>query len=162
MAMDNVWIAIQDRQQRREAIEKNSGGYATFYMDYETVGTGELNPDQPIRFDIPFVYEPAVTSGCRFWSLPSDTYTLPHVTAGVQRWERNDRGFFVGAYLLFNITSELRNPDLTSAEIEALDPHLPRILHHFVFSGGAHMELSEQVRNEAMNPRMTPLRPPAS
>lgn len=158
--MANVWMDVVQAHQKRESHRENAAGFGTFYSTFESRGTGDLVPSEPLKFDLPMFDEPAMTHGLILRQSPDrDYYALPLATAGVYRWQRNRRGFYVGAYLYFHV--ECRVHDSVLQELEAagqdsssLPVARPVLLHHFVFAGSSYKAMNDKVHEGVLDERL--------
>lgn len=158
----NAFQHQQLAQQRKESHRDNAARVMSLYVEYETTGDGRYMPKQPVLFSVPFLEQPSQTHGFVLDREPQkEIYDLPTVTSGVRRWERNQRGYYIGAYLYFNICCDfLDTYEPLSAKIP---PASPIILHHFVFNGLAYKVMSKEINDAAASDdRLVPLTPPAS
>lgn len=154
---ENIFGHLQRQDQSRRRHESNTARAGSQYLTWETSGTGDLVPKKSVSFDLPFFSEPAVTYGHAYIKAPNlDHYTVPQVSGSVIRWVRNRRGFYVGAYFVFRVDSEVR-PGVASSV-----PRYPKpvIIHHFVFTGMSYREMSSQVNEAANDEAIKPLNPP--
>lgn len=115
-----------------EQQRENRTRPASCFMKYSTAGQGELLTPRVCRFDVTFVEEPRVFSG---WEMDGDTLVkgyYPMVSAGVWKWQRDARGYYLGAWLVFNITGH---------DTYTID-------HHFHFTGIAIKDLPAHLLEE--------------
>jgi hypothetical protein len=153
-SFDNAFLELQAVQQHTEAIKENSARTARLYVTFQTTGAGQLVPPAPVMFELPMFSEPAVSHGFALARAPDRRYfRLPMVSAGVLRWERNNRGYYVGAYLFFRVEVErlVDPPPL---------PPAPVINHHFVFTAPAYKAMSQEINEAVMQEAIEPLVPP--
>ena len=72
-------------------------------MSFTTTGWGEFEAPDAQYFTTTFVKRPSVAHS---FSIDGDTLVdgrFPRVTAGVQKWLQDERGFYTGAWLFFVI-----------------------------------------------------------
>jgi hypothetical protein len=154
----HVWQDIQQANQRKEAHRENAARNATFTAVYETTGSGDLVPAQAVKFEMPFFSEPSMLSGATLVRLPDRRfYRLPQVTAAVLRWERNTRGFYIGAFMYYRVWCEQLPAALLAPDLER---PLPVINHHLSFNGAAYKAMSREVNEAAFDDALRPLTPP--
>ncbi len=156
----NPWQEIQIAQQRRTGHLENSARPANLFVTYETVGSGQLIPKDPVMFAVPFFHEPAVIHGHTLTRPPQDEYySLPRsVNGGVYRWVQNQRGFYLGCHLYFHVDVPLIPCTWPTVD---MPPANPVVAHHFTFMGEAYKVMGDQVNDSiALDESVEPLRPP--
>ena len=171
---DNIFGELQRAWQEKERHKENSAREVNFHSTYETTGSGELIPTSVVPFQVPFFQEPHVTHGCAIQRLPDrNFYRLPTVTGGVLRWERNARGFYVGAFVFFRIHCDLQpsvqeevddifEPSQQRAFIQSIPMAMPRIIHHFHFVGPGYKQMGRRVYEGVQDEGVRPLLPPGT
>jgi hypothetical protein len=153
--------AFQQLQQARQELDRhreNAARMASFFVTYQTTGTGELVPPNPVPFEQPMFTEPAVTHGFALTRLPDRRhYRLPMASGGVLRWQRNDRGYYIGAWLYFRIECDFIDEEKVSDQTPVA---LPVLTHHFVFTGPSYKAMSPEVNEAMMGSSLPTLRSP--
>lgn len=141
----NILDGIRSEQQRVAQAEQNSSRYAWVRIFATSVGAGEQIVG-PIAFPSPMLQRPFVSSGCEITRIPDrEHWQIPSVTAGVYRWDRDDNGHYVGAWVFIRVVSEptdLYVDELTTEEQEASPPAWS-IRHDLVFHGDAYKKLPD-------------------
>ena len=156
----NPWQEIQIAQQRKSGHLENSARAANLFVTYETTGSGELVPEEPVMFSVPFFHEPAVIHGHALTRPPQEEYyALPRsVNGGVVRWVTNARGFYLGCYLYFHVDVPLIPCTWPQVGMPAANPI---INHHFTFMGEAYKVMGDRVNNDLqLDESVSPLSPP--
>jgi len=155
----NPWQEIQIAQQRREAHRENAARNASLYVMFETRGSGQLIMDEPVMFELPFFEEPSIAHGHALVDMPQgEFYELPRsVSGGVHRWEQNERGFYLGAYLYFYV-----DVGLISGVFPGSAPAADLVInHYFTFTEVAYKTMGNQVNDALrMDDSVSPLIPP--
>lgn len=158
--MMNLHLTQQLAQQRREAHRENAARLASIVVSFETTGSGDLIPPQPVVFKVPFFEEPTVAYGSVLRRRPdAQFYRLPVSSGGVLRWQKNERGFVLGAFLYFGIQVGYAPGFIPSEDTPLARPVM---LHHLTFTGPAYKRMSPEVADAAVDPQIPPLRPPVS
>lgn len=129
---NNLYRALEGGRAEREQHRENSGRLASSYVDYLTEGVGTLIDGALLAFDTTYTAEPVVTTGVVVLSpLPDPEATqqpvYPVVTAGVYAWERDNRGYYIGAYMYFVV-----------GYIGTAGDASVRLRHHIVFTAPAY------------------------
>lgn len=151
--MRGIYGEIQAQLMDRERHRNNAGRRAWQSVTFETVGSGELLPADPIMFDTPFFEEPYVTYGHVLVDVPDrEVFFLPASTAGVFKWVRNKRQWWTGAYVYFRVYADVK------PGVSASTPAEPKIHHHFTFSANSYKVLSGEINSELqeLRPTLTP------
>lgn len=146
-----------NRQRDRERqFAENSGRQATAYVTYTTEGAGDIVLDGALGFSTEFVEEPALATGVVLNKPPSEKFLMPRTTAGVYRWERNERGFYIGAFMFITV-------DIPPRPGHEGDPSLPkakaRLIHHFFFTALSYKQVGGDAMAELegeVNPNLLP------
>lgn len=90
-----------------ERQRENSARFATAYAEYESTGQGGIEFGKRANFGLTFIEKPVVSYGAvvdldALSDLldvdPKDMPPLPIVTGYVTEWDRDDRGFYIGAW----------------------------------------------------------------
>lgn len=103
--MSLVVRALNQRSGYLESVAENAARVARVSVVYQSTGNGEIKVDKPISFPIHFVEEPTLSSGRVLAGGDLTAGYFPNADAGVYRWVRDDRGFYVGAYVYFVVDS---------------------------------------------------------
>lgn len=187
---DNTYQAILTAQQRREAHIENSAKQARLLVRYETEGTGELIPPEPLRFVTPFFHQPAVISGFELVRRADRPYPPP------KTWEEFaaevDESYTVQdahadyssqyIYQLPRVTAGVyrwvrnRRGFYTGAftyfsiSVDFVDPDYvvteqtliarPVVIHNFTFMGESYKSMSRQVNEGASDESVRPFEAP--
>lgn len=138
----------QDRADRIRHAE-NSGRTAFSAVTFDTSGVGSLILNQLVVFDTTFIRKPSVSTGIELVKEPDRTlHELPHATSGIYRWEKDERGYYVGAYVWVRVTCDPvldQNGQVADPEAVALNPPVPKLRHHLVVEGLAYKKLPEDL-----------------
>lgn len=150
----NLWVEVQQAQQRREAHRENGARDVNLYVTFQTEGSGQLISGE-VTFELPFFREPTMLSGVALARLPDETlYRLPSATAGVLRWVRNERGFYTGCFLFFVV--ECKAVEGQSPTV----PAKPVLYHHLMFTGPSYKPMSSEINSSVLDERVQPLQTP--
>lgn len=153
-ARNDVWEEQERRRSKERQFQENRAREATTYITHETIGSGVEITEDPIPFDTPFLHEPSLATGVVLTRPPDDTYyKFPLVTAGVVRWERDPRGFYIGAFAFFNVRVDLIDDPPSDAPKAK-----PRIVHHLRFTGVSYkaVEKALELGDEELDPKLLP------
>lgn len=142
--------AAESRTAARAAQRENGARNATSYHQRQTEGTGQVRTGTPLMFDVVFLTEPVFTAGASVVTQPSpDRYTAPRATAQVTQWLRNERGHYLGASLVFEITTPVPREEAVAATDPVRgareDAQVVRIVHHLSFNALAYKPLGDDV-----------------
>ena len=99
---------LERRVAEKEAIRENSARLASAYAQYKSTGQGSIEFGKRVDFGLTFVERPFVAYGAvcdldelgELLNLPSsESPSIPLCTGMVTEWDRDDRGFYVGAWV---------------------------------------------------------------
>jgi hypothetical protein len=138
--------ALNERAQFLQQVSENGARLARVAVVYESSGNGELKVAEPIEFGLHFTEEPSVTTGRVLvdgQALVSGQY--PNGDSGVWRWKRDEKGYYVGAYIYFVVDSNLRNY---------------KMHHHLIFEAEALKMFNQRMMSEADEDQKVPLETP--
>lgn len=134
---------------RERSQRENQAREAGELLRQRTSGAGQLVAAEVHRFGNPFVFRPDVSYGSEIITPPNtDLYALPRCTGSVLRWTRNDRGFYVGAYVYVDVVCEVVDGAFPT------EPPTVVVEHFFHFASVAFKELGSnanaQVQDETL------------
>lgn len=102
-------------ERRRGEVERhreNSARHAQAFARFESVGVGAAEFEDRIDFGLTFIEEPFVTYGSsidlddvaeRLGLEPGTQPPMPLVSGMVTEWDRDDRDFYVGAWVAVQV-----------------------------------------------------------
>lgn len=99
---------MEQTRARRETTRENQTRLAKAYSRWTTTGLGDTVVEEVLEFGCTFIEEPAFHHG---WSISEDEgpdlvlTDLPGVEAAVYRWQRDARGYYIGAWAFFTVTA---------------------------------------------------------
>lgn len=96
---------LEQRRVDLETTAENSARPARLTMTFRTSGHGELRIKRPVLFGLTFIEPPHVSTGVVLAAGRLVPTKFPNACAGVYRWVKNERGFFVGAKMFFVVDS---------------------------------------------------------
>lgn len=142
--------AMEARNAARLTQRENAARNAMSYHQVQTEGSGQVRPAAALEFNVVFLTEPVFSSGASIITQPStDRFTTPVCTAQLTRWLRNERGHYLGAFVVFNIGEPQPRPDAIAASDPvrgAAEDAMPlRVLHHLSFNAMAYKPLGDDV-----------------
>lgn len=152
---NDLWEEQERRRSKERQFQENRAREATTYVTHETIGSGVEITEDPIPMDTPFFYEPSLATGVVLVRPPDDTYwKFPLVTTGVVRWQYDSRGFYIGAFVFFNVRVDLID-DPPSGDIPKAKPH---IIHHLRFTGMSYKAVDKALglEDESLDPKILP------
>lgn len=137
---------LRQEQMRVQQVEQNSAKYAWGRIDVESTGVGSLVLG-PVRFSTTFLSKPQVTTGVEMLSIANrDHWELPHATCGVYRWDRDDDGFYRGAFVFVRVSCESTDAfEELSATEQGESPPDYRLRHHLIVQANAYKKLPDDV-----------------
>lgn len=149
--------SLSRQRDREHQFRENAGRQATAYVTYTTTGVGDTVLDSALALDTKFVEEPSVSTGVQMTRPPNNDYfQLPRATAGVYRWQRDDRGFYVGAFLYFAVDCPV-HPEFFFDQ--SLPEPKPRLIHYLRFTGLSYKQIGGDAMAELegeVNPNLLP------
>lgn len=138
-------------QQRYQSQRENEAREAHSLHTLESTGVGETIEPEALMFPNPFVFKPALSYGAEITVLPDqELWGLPRPSGAVMRWEINDRGFFLGAFVY--VTVDLEPAEGVTPEVQ---PNV-RVEHHFRFSSLAYKDLGDKVLDQVQGSDIEP------
>jgi len=132
--MSLVVRSLEARSGYLESVSENSARVARVSLVYQSTGHGEVKVEKAVKFPIHFIQEPSLTAGRVLAGGDLVPGKFPNADAGVWRWERDDRGFYVGAYLYFVVDS---------------NGQAYRMNHHVTFEGDSLKMFNQQLMQTA-------------
>ena len=147
-------IGFSALEQRRAALQQqfsNSAGYASAFVRVKTTGWGEYLLPDAYTFGTAFAERPSVAHAIAIEGDDLVKGRFPRVTAGVRKWQLDEKGMYIGAWL-FVLVETLGVQDrsifaLPQAEgvtigVVTIPQPLPKdpgyeIAHDFTFTGTA-------------------------
>lgn len=147
--MDLFFNDLEDRRAEVERHQENSARIAEAFGRFRSTGQGSIEYPERIDFGLTFIEEPYMSYGSYIDlddlddKLENEAGTtvppLPVCSGFVTEWDRDDRGFYVGAWVAarvwFPYEANVR-PDL---EVE--------IFHHFSFKAVAMKDVDPEIRD---------------
>lgn len=125
------------RESRLSQHRENASRQAQSFATLNTNGKGDIQLATVVPFDCTFIETPTVAHGFR---IDGDTFydgqALPRVTGGVWKWQRDRRGFYVGAYVFFTVDLPPQSPVVPPKTY-------PAVTHNFTFAGIAMKDLPD-------------------
>lgn len=103
MTFNQPWHAIQHHLGEKDQHRENSSRLAISNGFITATGSGEHQESAVIRFGCVFVERPAVAYG---WSIDGDLLEenqFPRVSAGVYGWDRDQKGRYLGAFVMVTV-----------------------------------------------------------
>lgn len=144
-------LAQQHKNQaNRDATKENAARPATQYFHQQTTGTGFIRATVPVTFEITFLDEPVFSYGAAVASMPNGAdYQDPFAFATLRAWLRNDRGFYVGCYMSYNVSVNF---------IDGSAGATPKVtmVHHLSFYGMAYKAMTSQLLTDVQNIQARP------
>ena len=129
------------RQNELARHAENSARLAQVHAKFRTVGQGTLTFEDRIEFGLTFVEEPFVYFGSSMdqdefaemleldSDIPEDEVPIPLCSGVVTRWDRDERDFYVGAWVGIRV-------HFPSDSAVFVDYNLLMVMeHYFTFSG---------------------------
>lgn len=125
---------VERRIAEKEAIKENTARLASAYARYRSTGQGSKEFGRRADFGLTFIERPFVSYGCYIdtdelgdqLGLPGGAdVPLPLVSGFVTDWDRDDRGFYVGAWVGCRVY--FPPTDLVGYDVEV------EVQHHFTF-----------------------------
>lgn len=112
------------RDQWEQQTRENSARQAFAWGTFESTGWGEYAYEDVLDFGLVFLSQPIVSYS---FSVDGEGLDyLPLCAGGVYKWQRDERGFYLGAHVYVHVTL----PDIT-----LIDPETPPLVtHHFLFT----------------------------
>lgn len=136
-------LANDQRNQRAAAQQENSARPGTSYHQIQTYGVGQIRALTPLTFDLTFTSEPVFTSGSIVLAQPDpNLYSAPVGTPQIFSWVINDKRFYVGAFLIFDVQPSL--PKSGAGTVPGLKAIL--MSHNLTFTATAYKELGPDVQ----------------
>jgi hypothetical protein len=130
--MANLTVAFEDRRSYLGAIEDNAAANARLTLTFDSAGSGEFSTKYPIPFQTTFTAEPTVSTGVAFLGGKPVPGYFPNVGAGVWHWQRDAKGYYVGAWLFFVV--DINDPGgATTSALHAARTY--KLRHHLTFEG---------------------------
>lgn len=129
---------IETRRAEVERHRENRAREAKAFAKFESYAQGPLEFEQPIDFGLTFVDEPFITYGSQLdldelgetlGVEPGDTPTLPLTIGYVTEWDRDERGFYLGAWTAVRVWFPTQDAVPTETEVH--------VYHHFTFAAVA-------------------------
>lgn len=119
-----------DLYQKRKDEAENAARFATASVAQITTGTGVIRGGSAVSFPITFTEEPAFTYGSGI--AKGAGVNNPQGSAVVRAWSRDSRGFYLGAYMTFQVDGDG-------------SPGSLQMVHHLNFSGIAFKDLPNEM-----------------
>lgn len=132
---------LEEQERRRAEIERhreNSGRLAQAFAKFDTEGQGYVEFADRIDFGLTFVEQPYVTYGSALdlddladlLDLePGATPPLPLASGFVTEWDRDERDFYIGAWIAVRVYFPME--DGVTADVEV------PVTHYFTFTATA-------------------------
>lgn len=131
--------ALEERRAEVERHQENSGRLAEAFARFETIGQGSIEFGERVDFDLTFIEEPFMSYGAMIdldaldemmGNDPSNIVPeIPLSTGVVTSWDRDDHGFYVGAWVGVRIWYPYDSSIWPEMEFE--------MSHHFTFKAVA-------------------------
>lgn len=133
-------------QRQTDNHHNNAGRTGRSRHKLTTGGAGELRLTLPLTFQLTFLDEPLFTTGVTLAGGNLASGAFPLVSAGVWRWWRDGRGYYVGAFLWLSVgfapTHVQNDLNLTQATAQARALQGLKLQHHLCFEGTAIRDVS--------------------
>lgn len=130
---------LEHRRGRIEQVNENSGRMAEAFARFRSVGQGSIEFPDRVDFGLTFIEEPYMSFGSfvdtdALDELLGDTSgnlppQLPLCSGYVTDWDRDDRGFYVGAWVGVRVWFPYEAGVWPDAEVE--------MFHHYTFKAVA-------------------------
>jgi hypothetical protein len=117
--------SLNSQKQKRN----NAAGPARSEHQIATTGLGQIRLDSAIKFEMPFIYEPQVSSGCAIIKTPRDLTKDPQGNAVIRSWVRDAQGNYTQAWVTLFV-----DIDLTAGQKSQYYSKI-EMLHFLTFSG---------------------------
>ena len=138
MASDPVFrnnpivAAMQQQRMREQQVRENSSRLASAFTTATSTGQGGFRFTEMFRFGCTFAERPYVTVGHVINSPEPVANQYPVASGGVWKWQQNERGFYIGAWLYLSVYAFGASPNYSMA-------------HDFVFTGIAVKDLPDHL-----------------
>jgi len=139
MGFFDLLIAGDQTASRRQAQENNSARLAYSVHKLTSKGQGVVRMPDPIPFSVIFLEEPHFVQGASIITRPALSVGEPVGSAGVWQWQRNPKGYFIGAYVYLSVSL---------SEVEYEDDGT-QMMHNLLFMGTGYKDLGQAVTTEA-------------
>lgn len=126
---------LERRNAEREQHAENTARVAEALARFKSTGLGSIEFEERVDFGLTFTEEPYMSYGTQIDLDDLDdllgneagatTPTLPQCTGFITTWDRDDRGFYVGAWVAVTVWFPYEADMWPDTEIE--------ISHHFTF-----------------------------
>jgi hypothetical protein len=130
---------LEGRRADVERNEENSGRIAEAFARFKSTGLGSVEFPKRVNFGLTFIEEPYMSYGCHIDLDALDdlldnqpgtkTPPMPHCTGFVTDWDRDDRGFYVGAWVGAHVWFPYEANVWPGLQVD--------ILHHYSFKAVA-------------------------
>jgi hypothetical protein len=130
---------LENRHAERERHDENTARVAEAFARFQSTGIGSIEFEERINFGLTFTEEPYMSYGTQIDLddlddlLGNEAGTtapmLPVCTGYVTDWDRDDRGFYTGAWVGVNIWFPYESNVWPDIEIE--------MFHHYTFKAVA-------------------------
>lgn len=151
MSVQPGFQAMEQRRRFQLDTSENSARYASSFVTFNTTGWGEFQSPDCQYFDTTFIRPPSISHS--FFVDGDDLIDgrFPRITAGVYRWALNERGFYIGAWLVFVVETMGMQfqktyvlPTAVDGNVGVVNVKVPadpdpgyKIVHTFTFTGVA-------------------------
>lgn len=141
---DDAWVNLEAHREYLRRTSENATRQAAAYATFESTGWGEVSFETLCEFGLSFIEVPAVSYAyvCVDDQIVPTRY--PRSFGGVERWQRNSKGFYVGANCFAIV--ETQSSFLPTTIMT--DPNYV-ITHHFKFEGIAIKDIGTEHLMEA-------------
>jgi hypothetical protein len=142
---------------RAKAARENASRSAVAELTYLSTGVTQQRVKSPIAFPVIFRTEPHLSTGSAVVSNPDpNVWHDPVGHIGVWKWDRDARGFFIGAFIWWRVEASPIVPILDDELYEIPDPEPPnmRVQHFMTFSGIAFKDLPTASLDPTLPPRI--------
>jgi hypothetical protein len=143
---------FEDLERRREEVERhqeNSARLAEAFARMKSTGQGSIEFSERVDFGLTFIEEPYMSYGCYLDLdelddlLDNEQGTtsppMPLCTGFVTDWDRDDRGFYVGAWVGVRVWFPYESNVWPELELE--------IMHHYSFKAVAIKDVPMELRD---------------
>lgn len=124
-----TWDNLEDHRRHLLQTQENSTRLAQSFAHFTSKGWGEFSMEGVTRFDCTFIEKPTIAHG---YALEDDDLIndrFPRCWGGSYKWQRNNKGFYVGCWIFFIVETQSILIDTFS-----LEPNY-NITHFFSFTG---------------------------
>jgi hypothetical protein len=151
MPNDDLFFGdLENRRGELERHQENSGRIAEAFARFTSTGQGSIEFGDRVEFDVTFVEEPFMSYGAYIDLDKLDdllgnepgslTPEMPITSGFVTDWDRDDRGFYVGAWVGVRVWFPYEANTWPDIEVE--------MVHHYTFKAIAIKDVPHNDRDQ--------------